>query len=208
MRLLIIRHGETVDNIANRIQGQSQGQLTEQGLRQADALASRLVQEQIDLIISSDLRRAVDTTERITSAAFRPVEYDPLLRERDFGSLVGVSFDEYRRHLDESGMPFFSYRPPGGESLVDLQGRVKKFIARRADLWERDNVLLSAHGQTNRMLLRVLIGTPFEEWLGMKQGNCCLNILEGSSPETMRPIKINCLTHLPQADSGATATAG
>ena len=60
-RLLLVRHGETVDNVNRIMQGQTQGRLTLNGIEQARELGRQLRCEHIDVFLSSDLARAVET---------------------------------------------------------------------------------------------------------------------------------------------------
>ena len=60
-RLLLVRHGETVDNVNRIMQGQTQGRLTLNGIEQARELGRQLRGEHIDVFLSSDLARAVET---------------------------------------------------------------------------------------------------------------------------------------------------
>ena len=64
-RLLLVRHGETVDNVNQIMQGQTQGELTQNGVLQAEELARQMTDEQIDVFVSSDLKRSVDTCKII-----------------------------------------------------------------------------------------------------------------------------------------------
>ena len=65
--IFLVRHGETVDNANNIMQGQTQGCLNERGREQARQVAERLASEQIDAVVASDLRRAVQTAEVIAA---------------------------------------------------------------------------------------------------------------------------------------------
>ena len=64
-RLLLVRHGETVDNVNKIMQGQTHGRLTLNGIEQAHELGRQLRGEHIDVFLSSDLARAVETLEII-----------------------------------------------------------------------------------------------------------------------------------------------
>ena len=87
--LMLVRHGETVDN-ANRImQGQTQGQLNETGIRRADDVAISLAGEHVDAVVSSDLKRSYDTACIIANKHGLDVSTTKLLRERDWGSFTG-----------------------------------------------------------------------------------------------------------------------
>ena len=87
--LFLVRHGETVDNVRQIMQGQTQGCLNERGREQAQQVAQRLADEPIDAIIASDLQRAIQTAEIIAVPHGLPVRTTPLLRERDWGSFTG-----------------------------------------------------------------------------------------------------------------------
>ena len=63
--LYLVRHGETVDNANHIMQGQTQGELNDNGIRQAEELANRLKDEPIDVFVSSDLQRSIHTCELI-----------------------------------------------------------------------------------------------------------------------------------------------
>lgn len=66
-KLLLIRHGETVDNVNRIMQGQTPGKLTENGINQARSLGAELSQKHIDAFVSSDLQRAVDTCVEVAA---------------------------------------------------------------------------------------------------------------------------------------------
>ncbi|KAJ4321165.1 hypothetical protein N0V84_005517 [Fusarium piperis] len=97
MRLLLIRHGETVDNVAGVFAGSRDSALTAHGVLQAGRLAAHLAEYvHVDHMFSSDLRRAAFTAQAILNAQKRATEVKllvvPELREKDFGSGEGVKF--------------------------------------------------------------------------------------------------------------------
>ncbi|MBT3406222.1 histidine phosphatase family protein [Candidatus Woesearchaeota archaeon] len=95
MRLILTRHGQTEENVKRILQGHMPGKLTPLGIEQAKKLASRLKDENIDAIYSSDLARTADTTKEI--AKFHPdvpVFYVAELREGDLGEYAGMSVDK------------------------------------------------------------------------------------------------------------------
>src|SRR3989344_5231524 len=106
MRLILTRHGETIENKMGIIQGHLPGKLSKLGKEQAKKLAKRLKNEKIDFIYSSDLARAADTAKEI--AKFHPiipVEFVEDLRERYLGSFQGTKTNEIhddKIHLLES----------------------------------------------------------------------------------------------------------
>ena len=83
--LYLVRHGETVDNANQIMQGQTQGELNENGRRQAREFAEQWKDCDIDIVIASDLKRSVDTAAIIAAPHGLEVVTTPLLRERDWG---------------------------------------------------------------------------------------------------------------------------
>ena len=63
--LYLVRHGETVDNARQIMQGQSQGELNENGIRQARQVSEEWKDRHLDAVIASDLKRSVDTARII-----------------------------------------------------------------------------------------------------------------------------------------------
>ena len=90
--ILLIRHGETVDNARQIMQGQTQGELNEQGREQARQVAERLATEPIDAVVASDLHRAIQTAEIIAAPHGLVVRTTELLRELIGAALRGAIF--------------------------------------------------------------------------------------------------------------------
>ena len=103
MKLLLIRHGESVANTEGRLQGQMDSPLTDRGREQARALAHRLVRERwsVSSIHSSDLCRAADTAGILGAALEAPVFLDERLREYDVGVLTGLTRADIQHQYPE-----------------------------------------------------------------------------------------------------------
>lgn len=151
--LYLARHGETVDNVNRIMQGQTQGRLTLNGIRQAEELRDSMAQACLDAVVTSDLRRAVDTAAIIAAPHGLPVTTTPLLRERDWGSFTGRYIPELK---DE---PW----PDDIETLDQLKARAAAFL----DLMRREHagqtVLAVGHGIINKAIQAVLYGKPMQE---------------------------------------------
>ena len=87
--LYLVRHGETVDNAAHIMQGQTPGELNDKGIAQAEEVAARMADHPIDVFVSSDLKRSIQTCEIIARPHHAEVITTPLLRERDWGNFTG-----------------------------------------------------------------------------------------------------------------------
>src|SRR5688500_8103196 len=96
-RFIVVRHGETQYNVEQRIQGQGDSPLTEAGRAQARAIAERLAREPFDLLVASDLGRAMDTARAIAERCGHKVVPDARLRERGFGVGEGLTYAEIDR---------------------------------------------------------------------------------------------------------------
>ncbi|MFV0524006.1 MAG: histidine phosphatase family protein [Acidimicrobiales bacterium] len=118
MTLYVVRHGRTEANATGKLLGRADPDLDELGRRQAADLAAVLPADA--RVVSSPLRRCVQTAETLG----RPVEVDPRLVELDYGEfdlipLSEVPADVWRRWRSDE-----TFRPPGGETLVELADRV------------------------------------------------------------------------------------
>lgn len=148
MKLIVVRHGETTDNVAGIIMGHRDGQLSSAGLEQAKKLGERLKHEKINCIYSSDLKRTKDTVaEIIKHHPDAPVIYDTLLREQSSGILEGQPKAARRTAQQESGISRERYRPEGGENMIDINRRAEKFIeCLQKKHQDNETILICTHG--------------------------------------------------------------
>ena len=197
MKLIIVRHGETLANIEKIIQGQLPGELSSNGRHQARLLGERLKTEKLSHIWSSTLKRARETAEEIARFHGLPVQPVEELKERSFGCLEGKSFDDYFQALENSGNPFHLFSPPGGESLVDLEHRVDPLGKKLKAIQGDETILITAHGIINKIILKVLLNKTFDDWHQIRQDNTCVNILETDRQTgRLENILLNCTRHL------------
>lgn len=156
--LYLVRHGETVDNAHQIMQGQTQGELNDVGAQQARELCQQLAAEHFDAIVSSDLHRAVQTAAIIAEPHGLDVVQTPLLRERDWGDFTG------RFIPDLKGLPF----PDNVESLEQLLARAGHFLNYIRQNYPGQRVLAVGHGITNKAIQAVLAGKQMREVERMK----------------------------------------
>jgi probable phosphoglycerate mutase len=130
--LRAIRHGESTMNAAGLWQGQADPSLSEEGRRQAHALASTL--PAVDLLVTSDLRRAQETAEIVAGQLGVPMAPEPKLRELDVGAWSGLPHAEIAARWPEEHARFRAgdplVRPGGGESRIALRARVTAALVR------------------------------------------------------------------------------
>jgi len=151
--LLLVRHGETEDNVRQIMQGQTQGCLTENGIRQAELLAEKMSARQIDAFVSSDLKRSIDTCEIIARVHGKPVFTTNLLRERDWGDFTGEYIPDLRDRT----------WPPNVESMEKMKDRARRFLRLIAEKYPNQTVLAVGHGIINKAIQAVFHNKPLHE---------------------------------------------
>ena len=158
-RFILVRHGETQWNLEARIQGHGDSPLTEVGVAQADAIARRLAAEPFDVLVSSDLGRALETAVRIAASSGHEVVADARFRERNFGCAEGLTYgelherfpDAFARHLQDKDPDF---RVPGAESRRDFYVRIGAAFEALAREREGRCVAIVCHGGVLASLYR------------------------------------------------------
>lgn len=151
--ILLVRHGETVDNARQIMQGQTQGELNERGREQARQVAERLAADPVDVIIASDLRRAIQTAEIIAAPHRLPVVTTPLLRERDWGGFTGRYIPELRGEV----------WPDDIESEEALLTRARQLLLHITATYPGKRVVAVGHGIINKAILAVYAQCPMRE---------------------------------------------
>lgn len=151
--LYLVRHGETVDNKAQIMQGQTQGQLNETGRMQARTVRDKMARVSIDAFVASDLHRAVETCEIIAAPHGKPVVTTPLLRERDWGGFTGCFIPDLKGRT----------WPDDVETLDALKHRAGEFIAWLRAAYPDQVVLAVGHGIINKAIQSVFFDKPMNE---------------------------------------------
>lgn len=182
MRLIIVRHAETIhnrDKISYSVNDESE--LTSLGKKQAKLLANFLVKQKIDLIYSSDLKRCKDTLKPLLELREIPVVFSKNLRELNVGVFSGKASSEYTAWKMNAPGPVFDRRPEGGESFNDVRKRTGRFISEELNLEKNKGVLIMTHGYTKRALLMNLFKRDDEDYyneLKELSKNTSMTILE------------------------------
>lgn len=140
-----MRHGETVDNARQIMQGQTQGELNENGLQQAQRVSREWQNRHLDVVIASDLKRSIDTARIIAAPHHLDVVTTPLLRERDWGSFTGRYIPELKGEK----------WPEDIETLENLLSRAGEFIAYVRETFPGKKVLAVGHGIINKAIQAV-----------------------------------------------------
>ncbi len=168
--LVLMRHGQSEWNLANRFTGFKDVELTDVGVEEAIKGGKLLKEAGIDFdqVFTSTLKRANETAKlALTEAGYEdliePMIYHDDLRERDYGDLTGLNKDETREKYGDEQVHIWrrSYDtpPPGGECLQDVvEKRVRPYYEANIKpmLDNNKNVLIAAHGNSLRAMLIIL----------------------------------------------------
>ena len=198
-RLLLVRHGITESNSARKFVGHSDVELSATGYRQVERLHDRLVDDKIDAVYSSDLRRALVTAEVISSGHKVDIVTCPELREVNYGNVEGLTFEEISRLYPEvaESLTNFSLRLkfPGGEGFEGFTERTSKFLDRLKKHTPSQTVLIVSHGGSLRVLICHLLGIDLGHWQQFRLDNASLSIVETCSQRTIVSL-LNDAAHL------------
>lgn len=184
VKLYIARHGQTEENVRRILQGQMPGHLTPEGIAQAEELREKLKGVHFDRIITSDLKRAVDTTRIVSEPHGGGFEQEPLLRERDFGIHTGGPYIKISRALDSSA-----------ETIEQVANRALLFLQKMLQEHDGEEVLAVSHGLFLRVLQGVYHGVDAHEIEKME--NAEVRVL------TLEPTQHIGISH--QAETGGSA---
>jgi len=163
--LILIRHGETDWNRELRFQGQLDVPLNAVGLEQARRVAERLAQEPLQVLVSSDLLRALQTAQAV---AGRTQQLDPVLdvalREQHFGVMEGLRVPDIKRRYPQAWEQWIrfeaDYAFEGGESTRVFHGRVLAAVHALARRHAGQTLAVVTHGGVLDMVYRSALGLP------------------------------------------------
>ena len=182
MKIYLTRHGQTEWNVAGKLQGWGNSDLTEKGIEYAKKLSHRLKDVDFDYIYSSPQQRALETAKLIRGNKDTEIKILKDLREIGFGSWEGMEIkrikelysDEFDTYLNRPHL----YKPTDGEGFDEVYRRVKNVLDRILSA-EADNILIVSHGVTIKILTSIIKEIPLEELYKIPvQLGTALNICE------------------------------
>jgi alpha-ribazole phosphatase len=178
-RIILIRHAESEDNVSNIIQGQSLGSnLTERGIKQAEASAERLKDENVDAIYSSPTVRTKQTAEIINKYHNLEIQTEKNLKDRNFGILIGTprkeaDMTEEQKEMHKLRKEYADYDVPEGESFNNVKERTRPIIKKILEKYKNKTIVIVSHGNTIRAIVCDLLNIPIKDSYKMKGAVNC-----------------------------------
>jgi len=172
-KLILVRHGQSIWNLENRFTGWVDVPLTAQGQEEARSCGRKLKGTDVQVCYTSALTRAQHTLALILEemGAALPVIRDQALNERHYGDLQGLNKEETAQRFGADQVKIwrrsYDIPPPNGEALKNTAERTLPFFERciLGDIKQGKNVLVVAHGNSNRSIVMMLDNLTKEEVL-------------------------------------------
>lgn len=199
VRLYLIRHGETGDNYNKRFCGWTDAPLNELGKSQSKKLGEAFKDLEIDIIYTSDLKRARETALCIKNDRKLLIRELDALRELNFGIAEGLIIEEikerYPEVYEELENDYIRARFPKGESLEEMHNRVSRVIDAILDKHAGKTIALVAHSGVIRSIISHLITGDIKYHWSFKIDNCSISVIEKYEDFSVL-TKLNDICHL------------
>ncbi|AKJ41319.1 2,3-diphosphoglycerate-dependent phosphoglycerate mutase GpmB [Pragia fontium] len=190
-QVYLIRHGETEWNVARKIQGQTDSNLTQMGESQARQAGMRLQNMGITHIIASDLGRTRRTAELLAEYCQIEPTFDARLRELNMGILEQRCIDTLTEEEEHLRLQILNGNPDGripeGESLSELTARMRAVLDDCKKLPQGSRPVLVSHGIALGSLLGNVLGLPPYAERRLRLRNCSLSLVEGQNSPWLAP---------------------
>ncbi len=158
MNIILVRHGQTNWNVDNLLQGISNIDLNENGIKQAKQTAEELKNFKIDYIYCSPLNRTVDTANYIANNRNLHIIKDNRLLERSFGNYEGLNGKQlnFKKYWDLD----LNLSDNNVESINNFFNRIYYFLSDLYDKYNNSNynILLVTHNGVNLAISSILCG--------------------------------------------------
>jgi len=211
VRLVLIRHGESNVTVNRTIGGfRTCTGLSELGRQQVERLRARLETSgelPVDVLISSNFPRAIETAE-LVAPAFGDVvvEIDDGFGEHDPGPEIdGMTFDQY---IDRFGVPDWSGDPhqvvfPGGETTAEFHLRVGAALARTVRAHSGKTIAVACHGGVVDAAFRQLLRTVPTGMFELHTLNTSLTEFRSAQSDNWQLTRYNDAAHLVGLPAGS-----
>jgi broad specificity phosphatase PhoE len=198
MKIILIRHGETLWNKEGRIQGTSDIELSPVGIEQARLLALSLKDQRICAIHASPLKRALQTAQIINEHHHKEIQTHWDLMEMDQGDFEGFSFKELmaceKDFLNKWIADPASVKMPNGESLAELQVRAWRTL--ETIIGKEQNAVVVAHNFTIAAIICRIKNISLSQFRGNSVGTASKTTIGFQNGEPYIET-LNDRSHLP-----------
>jgi broad specificity phosphatase PhoE len=198
MRLLLIRHGESVANAEGRLQGHLDVLLSERGRRQAELLGEKLAALGVEALYASPLRRAAETAEIIGGRLGLPVVERAPLMERDVGVLQGMTRDEITAKFPQylpARNAVLEVEVEGFEQDQAFASRVKQTLADIIEAHRGQTVAVVTHGGIIFSFCRQALQMPTVRPGPFMVDNASLTTFQVADEDGLPPGRARYLLH-------------
>lgn len=173
--IMFMRHGQTDWNVKGIMQGQKDTEINKTGMKQALEKSEIINEFDPDVIITSPLKRAVDTIQ-IATESKREFITDDRLKERFYGELEGLTIDEMNEKypnletFKKNDLPYL-IDCPGGETYEEVYSRALEFLKETIKKYHGKKVLIMSHGDPLDMFEAIINETTWREAVGSWHDN-------------------------------------
>ncbi len=182
--LFLVRHGKSLWNATGQWTGWTDIGLNEEGVAEAKRAGEALKDFMIHKAYVSDMKRAQQTLDHIKAVLGKDMETEttPALKERDYGIYTGKNKWQVQKEVGEEEFKkirrSWDHPIPEGESLKDVYARVVPYFEKHIlpDLKHGKNVLVSAHGNSLRALMKKLDNISDEAICDLEIGTGEINL--------------------------------
>jgi broad specificity phosphatase PhoE len=197
MKLILVRHGESIGNFENRLQGQADYDLTDLGRKQAMLTAERLHRLGTSAVYSSHLLRAKATGEALAEKLAVPLVVSEEVAEYHFGEMSGITYAEIREKFGAIANPAERVYP-GEEGRDAFFARVTGALLGIASAHRKENVAVVSHGGPIALFCQHVLGLPYKRPMPFSIDNCSLSVIEvtGSDSPALSLVRLNDTCHL------------
>ena len=172
MWIYLARHAETVGNLARIVQTPSTP-LSELGPKQAIALATEYSNKNIAKVMCSDYKRTQETASPLVASLNLSTDLNPMLRERNFGDLRGLAYDDIDSNFFEQ-----DYKPANGETYPQFVERIKQAWKQVVEVAKNqpadEHLLVMTHGLVVRCVLTEILKLPESVLSELDVTNTCV----------------------------------
>lgn len=196
--LVLVRHGQSIWNAEDRFTGWIDVPLSTAGEEEARQAGRLLKDFEFHVAYTSALMRAQDTLAIMLDEMGKdmPIIRDSALNERMYGNLQGLNKEQTRKKYSPEIVHLwrrsYDIPPPGGEALKDTAARTLPFFERAimGDIAQGKNVLVAAHGNSNRSIVMAVEGLTGEQVVAVELATGTPYVYELDTDGKMRGKKV------------------